>query len=124
MQTLSKEHALFRGRRIDKDEYVYGYHMKLSLGDQTYVHAIQEVDKRGTPVPIQVHPDSVCMFTGTQDMYDKDVYEGDKVRSMGANNITGKVIFWKGAFWIDGEDRAGEVGRDLLYRNCVKLNRK
>lgn len=110
----------FRGRRKDDGEFVYGYHMKIGIGDLNYVHAIQ-IFERGVPVNIAVHKDSIGMSTGTNDMNMNEIFEGDTVRSMGAVNISGKVIFWKGAFWIDGVDRAGEPGRDLLYKNCVKL---
>lgn len=121
MRSINTDYVKFRGQRKDNGELVHGFFFKIGLGGLHYAHAIQEFDHRNVPVQHEVIPETVSQFTGKKDTDGLDVYVGDKVKSTGSSRISGEVIFWNSAFWIDGKDRRGEAGRDLLYMNEVKL---
>ena len=117
---------MFRGRRVDNSEWVYGY---LIRGENTYIVSpgqfynavVRPPDSEGnccmsTDV-YWVRTDSVSQRTGFKDKNKKDVYEGDKVRFRKRNYFNehdyqeGIIVYSPkyGAFTIDGHILKSQV---------------
>ena len=111
---MGKREILFRGKRVDNEEWAYGDLVKAR--DKTYIHPNAntfEVKKSGLSncvVMREVIPETVGQYTGVRDESSKSIFEGDIVKSKCTKGeftgfkIIGKVIFKNGAFG--------------LYRNC------
>tara|TARA_R110002012_G_scaffold188421_1_gene355517 strand:- start:1515 stop:1889 length:375 start_codon:yes stop_codon:yes gene_type:complete len=53
-------------------------------------------------------------YTCLKDKNGNEAYEGDWVKPKSGNFVTGQIIKWKGAFWVEGKNKRGDSGRDLL----------
>lgn len=85
----------FRGKRIDNNEWVYGY--LFIIWDK---HYILWGTTNNVPNKIQVIPETVGQFVGRQDINNKDIYEGDIIINEG--HMQGEVEFFNKLHWDSG----------------------
>lgn len=72
---------LFRGKRLDNSEWVYGFYVHAPNHWQQQVHLIQPVGDDGQLTTLcKVDPETVGQFTGKFDKDGKRIFEGDICR--------------------------------------------
>lgn len=108
------ETIIFRGKRIDNGEWVYGYYRSNDMGNH-FITETEREDTYGTKIVFdeyEVEKDTVGMFTGRFDKKGNAVYTDDvlKKKYRDGNTTIGTVSYCDGEFGVDGGD-------DLLYEN-------
>ena len=90
---------LFRGKRTDNGEWVYGYYSPSNIPLMGCIgHFINEDGYRA----IEIDPETVGQFTGSLDKNSTKIFEHDIVRCEfnSAPPMNGKVVFENGAFGL------------------------
>lgn len=108
-----KREILFRGKRVDTGEWIYGDLIKHSIIDPFKYIAIgagYKIDNPEIGKAIKVLPSTVGQFTGMTDKNGNRIFEGD-IYSMGEKNILYVVIFDKSQF----------IGKQVRNRSLAGL---
>ena len=107
---------LFRGKRIEKDEWVEGYYCRYGYSGREKDYIIPSY--ASALYAMEVFPETVSQYTGMRDKDDRKIFEGDCVGDMrnvvkfhnGLLSITGRPLKWHhkeygvvGNIW-DGEE--------------------
>lgn len=86
---------LFRGKRIDNGEWVYGYY-KVGINGRT---TIFDLSSESLHIVI---PETVGQYTGINDKYGYKVFEHDKLRGRLFMCTDGVVNYESGIFKVSG----------------------
>jgi len=106
---------LFRAKRKDKNEWVYGYYVYSSLGNHFIFQDRKDeyFDKFHPFQWCEAIPETVGQYTGLKDKKGKKIFEGDIVRFMADTiHYQGVVRFNNASFYIND-------GRCSFYRCLV-----
>jgi uncharacterized phage protein (TIGR01671 family) len=125
---------LFRGKRLDNGEWIYGYYAKLPhpitafLKDYIVEVKFDESDVVGNIEYILVDPETVGQFTGVFDNNGNKIFEGDIVsfyEVLGQKGIMppfkGVVKHGNGYYYVEYINKLNKKGRWNLS-SCWHIN--
>lgn len=100
---------LYRGKRIDNGEWVYGFYFCM-YHDDDRKHLHHFIIPLNVPIPkdkpigeiqVEVDPDTVGQYTGLTDLHNNPIIEGDIVKGVCyAGKTKGTVTFKNGYYYI------------------------
>lgn len=114
---------LFRGKRVDNGEWVYGAYITMHHNDgRTHIHHFIIPDgsdlSYGVKVEdilVEVDGETVCQYTGITDKNGKKIFESDIVRSKRflTNNeyVYCRIVYRDSAFFV----RENKPGVDYIF---------
>lgn len=112
----------FRGKDLLKNKWVYGYLSEI-FGKDSRRFTIDEAihfDADGNSLNVfEVYPETVGQFTGFYDKNDKEIYDGDVLKSNYEDYIYW-VKYENGGFYIYNDmGRYGSIKRAFeVYKEC------
>ena len=89
------EVRIYRGKRTDNGEWIYGYYCPCCFGLFPCRPAIiskYEMDN-GCWRPVEVDPETVGQYIGKTDGYDEKIFDGDVVEYKNDSDERGKIVY-------------------------------
>ena len=100
---------LFRGKRPENGEWVYGYYVHISSGNSRTEYIIPYY--ASALYGFQVYPDTVGQYTGMTDKNGKRIFEGDVISFH--NGIPNVVIFENCGFVLKNTENSASFQRQF-----------
>ena len=110
---------LFRGKRTDNGEWVYGYYTNARYYlDKKEMHIIFEQDVEVYPHSEfaggeEVLPETVCQFTGLHDKNGRKIFEGDIVKY--STNKVGIINYGTACFSVQDTKSRNNPALDIIF---------
>lgn len=101
---------LFRGKRIDNGEWVYGQYAYLLNARTEDGEPIKHMIVDGTPFGQTVDPSTVGQYTGLTDKNGRKIFEGDILREPAKNDWEKKNFVGFEVFWHDNDSCDRHIG--------------
>lgn len=82
---------LFKAKRIDRNEWVYGSYLpksKMICTEITYHNSTEYID-------LFVDPETLCEFTGWYDQHKTKIFENDVVEFVSGTSLHRYLIWWQ-----------------------------
>lgn len=95
------DEILFRGKRVDNGEWVYGWYCKHAFGRWPLKDCIipSRNAEDGYIEHVEVVPDTVGQYTGVCDKQNVKIFEGDIVTVDGVYNLDKTTLYKEKVYW-------------------------
>ena len=112
---------IFRGKRTDTGEWVYGYYYS-ECGNTYIIENRQKEDMAKRNIPFRVKADTIGQYTGLKDRNGKEIYEGDIIVQQGYSGMSPmRVRFGNGAFVTGNHKGSSTPKRPMLIQPRCKV---
>jgi len=95
---IMKREILFKAKRIDNNEWVFGYY--IFRPDGSHLIYWKPFDEATQNTYHHVKSETVCQFTGLLDKNDNKIFEGDIIDT---EKSPMKVVYRDGCFYCESE---------------------
>lgn len=87
---------LFRGKRVDNNEWVYGFLSK-SRGNNHFLSLCIDHEENGVMLSSIVEPEAIGQYTGLTDKNGTKIFEGDVVKCISRFDAKDMVVIFEAA---------------------------